>query len=117
MCKQKINDDEKSRQITDNFNHHVDVAVPCGVHRPMEHILGCALLWVKRQPLSSSTQINVCDGYSTTKHQDYTQTCREVAYGICKGAIKDKIKQQCPDKLPVSTTELNFLIVWSKWTA
>ena len=48
---------------------------------------------------------------------NYTQTCREVAYGICKGAIKDKIKQQCPDKLPVSTTELNFLIVWSKWTA
>jgi hypothetical protein len=38
------------------------------------------------------------------------QTCREVAYGICKGAIKDKIKEQCLDQLPVSTTELNSLM-------
>ena len=53
---------------------------------------------------------NVCDEYSTAKRQDYPQTCREVARGICKGAINDKIKQQCPDKLPVSTTELNFLM-------
>ena len=53
---------------------------------------------------------NVCGGYSAAKHQDYLQTCREVAYGICKGAINDKIKEQCPDQLPVSTTELNSLM-------
>ena len=53
---------------------------------------------------------NVCDGSSAARHQDYLQTCREVAYGICEGAINDKIEEQCPDQLPVSTTELKLLM-------
>ena len=53
---------------------------------------------------------NVCGGYSAENHQDYLQTCREVAYGICEGAIRTKIEEQCPDQLPVSTTELNSLM-------
>ena len=35
-----INDYKKCREITGNFDHHVDAAVQCGAHHPMEHILG-----------------------------------------------------------------------------
>ena len=31
---------EKCRQIAGNFDCHADAAVRCGVHHPMEHILG-----------------------------------------------------------------------------
>jgi hypothetical protein len=42
MCKQQINNiNEKCRRIARNFDcHHADVAVQCGAHCPMEHILG-----------------------------------------------------------------------------
>ena len=53
---------------------------------------------------------NVCYTYGATTHHDYLQECREVAYGICEGNIQNKIKQQCSDKLPVSTSELSQLM-------
>ncbi|KAL3823560.1 hypothetical protein ACHAXA_002901 [Cyclostephanos tholiformis] len=57
----------------------------------------------------------VCDGYSAAKQEDYLQTCREVAYGICKGAIDDKIEQQCSgEPSSVSTSELYSLM--GLWT-
>jgi hypothetical protein len=37
---QRINDNEKCRQIARNFDCHADVAVRRGAHRPMEHIRG-----------------------------------------------------------------------------
>jgi hypothetical protein len=40
MCKQKIGDERKCRQISGNSDHHADAVVPCGVHPPMEHIQG-----------------------------------------------------------------------------
>ena len=40
MCKQQIYNNEKCRQIADDFDCHADVAVQCGAHRLMEHILG-----------------------------------------------------------------------------
>jgi hypothetical protein len=33
-----INYDEKCRESAGDFNHHADVAVRCGVHRPIEYI-------------------------------------------------------------------------------
>ena len=36
----KIVHDKKGRQISGNFDHHVDMAVQCGVHCPIEHIPG-----------------------------------------------------------------------------
>jgi hypothetical protein len=35
-----INYDEKCRESAGDFNHHVDAAVQCGAHHPMEHIPG-----------------------------------------------------------------------------
>ena len=40
MCKQKIGDERKCRQISGNSDHHADAVVQCGVHPPMEHIQG-----------------------------------------------------------------------------
>jgi len=40
MCKQQINNNKKYRQIAGNFDCHVDAAMQCRVHHPMEHILG-----------------------------------------------------------------------------
>jgi hypothetical protein len=40
VCKEKIKDDKKCREIASGFDHHVDAAVQCGMHRPMEHIPG-----------------------------------------------------------------------------
>ena len=37
---QRINDNEKCRQIARDFDCHADAAVQCGAHRPMEHIRG-----------------------------------------------------------------------------
>jgi hypothetical protein len=38
--RQQIDDNEKCRQITGNFDCHADAAVRCRVHRPIEHIHG-----------------------------------------------------------------------------
>jgi hypothetical protein len=38
VCKQKINDDKKCKEIASNFDHHADAAVRCGTHCMMEHI-------------------------------------------------------------------------------
>ncbi len=35
-----INDNKKCRESAGDFDHHVDAAVRCGAHHPMEHILG-----------------------------------------------------------------------------
>jgi hypothetical protein len=35
-----INDNKKCRERAGDFDHHVDAAVQCGAHCPMEHILG-----------------------------------------------------------------------------
>ncbi len=35
-----INNNKKCRERACGFDHHADVAVQCGAHRPMEHILG-----------------------------------------------------------------------------
>jgi hypothetical protein len=35
-----IDDNKKSRESASEFDHHVDAAVRCGVHRPMDHIPG-----------------------------------------------------------------------------
>jgi len=40
MCRQKIDGNEKCREIADDFDHHADATVRCGVHHPMEHITG-----------------------------------------------------------------------------
>jgi hypothetical protein len=40
MCKQRIGNDGKCRQIAGDFDHHADAAVRCRAHRPMEHIQG-----------------------------------------------------------------------------
>jgi hypothetical protein len=37
---QRINNNNKCRQIARDFDGHVDAAVRCGSHRPMEHIQG-----------------------------------------------------------------------------
>ena len=37
---QRINDNEKCRQIARDFDCHADAAVQRGAHRPMEHIRG-----------------------------------------------------------------------------
>jgi hypothetical protein len=37
---QRINDNEKCRQIARDFDCHADAAVRRGAHRPMEHIHG-----------------------------------------------------------------------------
>jgi hypothetical protein len=37
---QRINDNEKCRQIARDFDCHADAAVQRGLHRPMEHIQG-----------------------------------------------------------------------------
>ena len=37
---QRINDNEKCRQIARDFDCHADAAVRRGAHRPMEHIRG-----------------------------------------------------------------------------
>ena len=40
MCKQQIEDNGKYRQIAGNFDCHVDAAVRCRAHHPMDYILG-----------------------------------------------------------------------------
>ena len=40
MCKQRIDDNKKCRQIAGNFDCYPGAAVQCGVHCPMEHIQG-----------------------------------------------------------------------------
>jgi hypothetical protein len=35
-----IYDNKKCRKSAGDFDHHADVAVQCGAHHPMEHILG-----------------------------------------------------------------------------
>jgi hypothetical protein len=40
MSKQRIDDNEKCRQIAGNFDCHTDAAVRCKAYRPMEHIPG-----------------------------------------------------------------------------
>ncbi len=40
VCKLKINDGKRCREIAYNFDHHVDAVVQCGTHCPMEHIPG-----------------------------------------------------------------------------
>ena len=40
MPKQRIDDIRKCRQIAGDFDCHADAVVGCGVHHPMEHILG-----------------------------------------------------------------------------
>jgi hypothetical protein len=40
VCKQKITNDKKCREIAGNFDHHADAAVQCKMHCPTEHILG-----------------------------------------------------------------------------
>ena len=37
---QRIGDNKKCRGITSDFDCYADAAVPCGAHRPMEHIRG-----------------------------------------------------------------------------
>jgi hypothetical protein len=36
----RINKDKKCRESAGDFDHHADVAVRCGAHRPMEQIPG-----------------------------------------------------------------------------
>jgi hypothetical protein len=38
--RQRIDNNEKCRQIAGNFDCHADAVVQCGAHRPMEYILG-----------------------------------------------------------------------------
>jgi hypothetical protein len=38
VANNEINNNEKCRQISGNFNHHVDATLQCGAHHPMEHI-------------------------------------------------------------------------------
>ena len=52
---------------------------------------------------------NVCDKYGATAYHNYLQDCRNVAYGICKGNILNKIQQQCPQN-SVPTSELSELM-------
>jgi hypothetical protein len=40
MCKHRINDYKKCRQIDDNFDGHAIKAIRCNVHHPMERICG-----------------------------------------------------------------------------
>jgi hypothetical protein len=40
MYKQIINNEEQCRQYAGDFGCRVDQAARCGVHHPMEHILG-----------------------------------------------------------------------------
>ncbi len=38
--KNEINYNKKYTSNADNFDHHTDAVVQCGVHRPMERIRG-----------------------------------------------------------------------------
>ncbi len=40
MCKQRIDDYKKSKQINANFDGHAAGAIRCDAHRPMERIRG-----------------------------------------------------------------------------
>jgi hypothetical protein len=40
VAKNKINDDKKYTSNAGNFDRHVDMALRCGVHCPMERIRG-----------------------------------------------------------------------------
>jgi hypothetical protein len=40
VANNKIDDDEKYTSNAGDFDRHADVAVQCGVHRPMERICG-----------------------------------------------------------------------------
>jgi hypothetical protein len=40
VANNKIDGDKKYKSNTGNFNDHVDTAVQCRAHRPMEHICG-----------------------------------------------------------------------------
>jgi hypothetical protein len=40
VANNEIEDNQKCRQIAGNFDGHVDAAVQCRMHRPMEHIPG-----------------------------------------------------------------------------
>mmetsp|Transcript_14805 Transcript_14805/g.32163 ORF Transcript_14805/g.32163 Transcript_14805/m.32163 type:complete len:137 (-) Transcript_14805:90-500(-) len=55
---------------------------------------------------------NVCrpefDEASSQRNPDYKKTCRQVAYGICKGQISTKINKYCSDKRLSSTKMLRL---------
>ena len=106
--------DNTGNWATDSYNKCArDYGVDPEVDKILKHCLdddSSLCISLGETAASIIVYANVCGGYSAAKHQDYLQTCREVAYGICKGAINDKIKEQCPDQLPVSTTELNSLM-------
>jgi hypothetical protein len=57
---------------------------------------------------------NVCpQGYSPSRYQNYKKTCRQVAYGICQGAIQTKMNEQCSKSAASqwkSTSKLNQLM-------
>jgi hypothetical protein len=40
MCKQMIDNGKQFKEIAGRFDGHADAVVQCGVHHPMEHILG-----------------------------------------------------------------------------
>ena len=54
---QRINYNEKCRQIAGNFDYHADVVVRRGAHRPMEHIQGSGLHW---KPLDAAMGECMC---------------------------------------------------------
>jgi hypothetical protein len=73
----EIDNNKKCRQIADNFDGHVDAAVQCGMHFPMEHIPGFTRShWMPplgkclhRIGLSAAKVINFgCKHKSPTKH-------------------------------------------------
>ena len=45
---QWIDDNEKCRQISGNFDCYADAAVQCGAHRPLEHVEG--FIWSHWMP-------------------------------------------------------------------
>ena len=74
--RQQIDDNKNCRQITSNFNCHVDTAVRCGAHRLIEHIsasleaTGCchrvsACIALPRQP---QWLTNSVENTKTLKH-------------------------------------------------
>ncbi len=49
---QRINDNEKCRQIDDDFDGHGDAALRCGAHCPIEHVQGFTGTGCHWMPLS-----------------------------------------------------------------
>jgi hypothetical protein len=74
MVDNKIDDANKSRKNTGNFNHHGDAAVQCGAHLPIKHIQG--FTWMvplgkclrRIAPATAMVEDIECNTKTLTKH-------------------------------------------------